>query len=591
MARRYRLGDTEVLEAVSRIAPVPASSARPKDRIRLPSPSPGVPLRFRWIALAILFAPAVLAAQADSPVIRAVEVRRADVFDSTEATNWATRAANGLHITTREGVVRRELLLHPGDTYDSARVAETARNLRALGVFRRVEIDSVRTDSGLVLRVTTHDGWSTRPDARFRSTGGQAEYTLAFIEDNLLGTASQASVLYRKTTDRSSVTFGFLQPRLIAHRVLLGLLYEDRSDGRRYTALVGQPFHSLESRAAFDLLVDDRQERVLRFFGGETVASDSLQRRYLRVRADAALAVRRGTGGYFRAGLVAQVRRDDFVPESFSGAIPRTVTGAVGPSLRVAAREVRGDPGPGGVRAGGGRGPEHHPPFQRPRGPQGAWAMRATASAPSRRRTRVPASPAGSCSPTLGPTACIPAAGLDSGAVTLGGTLVMQPGVRHLALLHADAGWLDHPVPGEEYRPRARYRAPRLPLPCPHRRPGFYATAEYRYTLTDELWKVVGVGLAAFADYGGAWYDGEPAADRLGCGDRIPARRQPRLRRRGDPGGPCPAVRQRCPGRGLGPGGGERPDVLHGDRGHARGVEKARRWSINRSRDSLIRHE
>ena len=54
-------------------------------------------------------------------------------------------------------------------------------------------VDSVRGDSGLVLRVQTSDGWSTRPDYRFKSTGGQADYTIAFIEDNLLGTARSKS--------------------------------------------------------------------------------------------------------------------------------------------------------------------------------------------------------------------------------------------------------------------------------------------------------------------------------------------------------------------------------------------------------------
>ena len=39
------------------------------------------------------------------------------------------------------------------------------------GVFRRVQIDSVRTDSGLTMRVVTKDGWSTRADWRFRSVG------------------------------------------------------------------------------------------------------------------------------------------------------------------------------------------------------------------------------------------------------------------------------------------------------------------------------------------------------------------------------------------------------------------------------------
>ena len=116
-------------------------------------------------------------------------------------------------------MIRREILLHPGDLYDSALVAESERNLRALGIFRRVQIDSVRTDSGLVLRVLTKDGWSTQLDWRFRSTGGEAAFTIGVVETNLLGTATNAAVRYRKDPDRSSVALLFRRPRLFAGTV------------------------------------------------------------------------------------------------------------------------------------------------------------------------------------------------------------------------------------------------------------------------------------------------------------------------------------------------------------------------------------
>src|SRR6185436_12049433 len=90
-----------------------------------------------------------------SNIIRYVDIRRSDVFDSSEAKNWATKLVNDLHIVTMPGVVNRELLLKEGEPWDSARAAETARNLRRLGVFRKVSVDSVTTDSGLVMLVQT----------------------------------------------------------------------------------------------------------------------------------------------------------------------------------------------------------------------------------------------------------------------------------------------------------------------------------------------------------------------------------------------------------------------------------------------------
>ena len=139
-------------------------------------------------------------------------------------------------------------------------------------MFRRVLIDTVRTDSGLVARVVTKDGWSTKADLRFRSTGGEVAFTIGLVEDNLLGTASSAAVRYEKNPDRTSVTLGFRRPRLFAGAVGLGLVYEDRSDGRISALAVEKPFYSLTSRTGFRIEAEDRDERILRFFDGPNEA-------------------------------------------------------------------------------------------------------------------------------------------------------------------------------------------------------------------------------------------------------------------------------------------------------------------------------
>ena len=137
----------------------------------------------RWAAAAAVAAlmPASVQAQIardSGKIVRAIEIRRYDIFDPSEATSVLPRLANGLHFVTREGVVRRELLFQAGQPYDSAKVAETERNLRFLSVFRSVRIDTVRSDSGLVVRVTTADGWSTRPLFNIQSTGSKVSPTI-----------------------------------------------------------------------------------------------------------------------------------------------------------------------------------------------------------------------------------------------------------------------------------------------------------------------------------------------------------------------------------------------------------------------------
>ena len=194
----------------------------------------------------------------------------------------------------------------------ASRAAETARNLRRLGVFRKVSVDSVRSDSGLTMLVQTKDGWSTQADVRFRSTGGQTDWQVMMAERNLLGTASRFAVRYRHTPDRSLLNFNFLNPRLIAHQVSLGLNYQHRSDGDRFIAAVERPFYSLEDRRGISTLFDFRNERVLQYFDGVPTAGDSLRRRYVLAGVEAAKAIQRSTAGYIRVGLNGQVRRDDY---------------------------------------------------------------------------------------------------------------------------------------------------------------------------------------------------------------------------------------------------------------------------------------
>lgn len=447
-------------------------------------------------------------ARATSDTIRAIEIIRRDIFDPEEAKeSWIARIVNGLHVTTRASVVRKELLFRAGEPYDSARVAETERNLRSLGIFRRVLIDTVRTDSGLVARINTKDGWSTRTDFRFRSSGEEVAFTIRVAERNLLGTASLAAFEFRDDPDRSTIALEFARSRLIANAVGVEALYEDRSDGTIFSAAVGRPFLSLDSRLSYGVSGTVRDARVLRFRDGLRDPTETLRQRRTSARVAGAWALRTGTEGYLRIGGLGELRREDFRDDSLSGPFPETITGVIGPFLQwsrsrflvtrsflgfgreedvdlsttvlmsalVAPRAFgyeRDGVGPGiTVRSGA--------TF-----PLGFGLLEATANG------------------------LFTGAGLDSGAVILSGTAVLQPGERHRALFHAEVGWLEDPTPGAEFDlgldvgPRAfsshAFTGDRM----------VFATAEYRYTVMPNVWGLAGWGVAAFVDHGGAWYDG-----------------------------------------------------------------------------------
>ncbi|MGH7701726.1 MAG: POTRA domain-containing protein [Gemmatimonadales bacterium] len=475
------------------------------------------PLRHLLLVGFLLGAPHLLRAQADSAseggsgdaplLVRRIEIQRQDIFDSTEAKNWFTRAANRLHVVTRSSVIRREVLLNQGEPFDSARAAESERNLRRLGIFRDVKVDSVRSDSGLDLRVVTRDGWSTRLALSFRSTGGQATYSAQVLETNLLGTATQVLVRYGKTPDRTSTQFGFARSRLFAHTVGLAFRYEDRSDGNGAAVSVDYPFFSLSSRRALRIDAGTFKGRVLRFFDGNKVARDTLERRLGYARAEGALALRAGTGGYVRLGLDAQVLRDDFVPEAFTGSVPRTVTGSAGPFLELSRARFLVTRGFQNFARDEDVDISTTARLQINAAPE-AWGYARGGVGPAITLRTGARLPRGFVALAARASGLYTSAGLDSGSVGLAGTVTLQPGRRHLVILHADAGWLKNPVPGGEFDlglevgPRAfkshAFTGDRT----------FFTTAEYRWTIVPELWRLVGIGVAGFVDHGGAWYVG-----------------------------------------------------------------------------------
>lgn len=442
-----------------------------------------------------------------SSTLQAVTVDRRDIFDPSEQGHWFARLANRLHVMTQLPVVRRELLFQSGDPYDSARIAESARNLRALGVFRRVRIDTVRTDSGLVANVITKDGWSTKADWRFRSAGGDVAFTMGMVEENLLGTATSAALRYRKDPDRSTVTVGFRRPRLLFGQVNVAAEYANRSDGDVAAAVVERPFFSLTSSSGFRLETEAQNGRVLRFFEGEPVASDTLSRRYWLARGSLGWAHRASSFGYVRAGFVGQVLRDDYRAEGSATPFGNTVVAAVGPFVTFSwadflvtrgytgfSREEDVDVG-FTVRAGLLLAPKMFGYQRNGIGPE----------LDARVGARVPGGFAYLDGLLRG---LVTSGGLDSGSVRLAGTIVLHPSAQQVSMVHVEGGWLDNPRPGGEFDlglgagPRAfeshAFTGDR----------SVFATAEHRLTVADDLFGLVGVGLAGFVDHGGAWYSG-----------------------------------------------------------------------------------
>src|SRR3989454_241342 len=126
-------------------------------------------------------------------------------------------------------------------------------------------------------------------------------------------------------------------------------------------------------------------------------------------------------------------------------------------------------------------------------------------------------------------------AGLDSGRVRAGVTVASQNLPRQTLILHLEGGALERTRPGSEFDLWLDKRGPRVF--GVHEFTGTrmaWLALEDRILVTDEVWGLVGVGLAPFLDWGGAWYADE--GSRLGGDVGIALRLGPTRAVRGDVG-------------------------------------------------------
>jgi len=205
------------------------------------------------LAAALAAAPAARAQSAcDGRPIRGLWIVTTSLFgpDDSAYVGVVRTVANAVHGRTRSGVVRRELLFAPGDPCDPARLAETARVLRAQPYIRDVRITTLEGDGGPLVLVRTRDEWSLRLDGRVRTDQGWPLRRLGITEENLFGRAIRAQLRYDLRRRRPGYDLD------LTHHQLLGRLDAQVIGGRSSVGAVAEqrvlrPFESEYDRVAW----------------------------------------------------------------------------------------------------------------------------------------------------------------------------------------------------------------------------------------------------------------------------------------------------------------------------------------------------
>ncbi len=198
-------------------------------------------------------------ALSQSPRIGAIEIVSHEVFE-VPSSGLASpyRIANGIHVHTRERVVRRELLFASGDVLSVELLEQTERNLRALRFIRDARVESTPVDADndghperVDLRVLTWDTWSLAPRADLEQVGDRTIWEVGASEKNLFGLGKEVTYSHRTNLDRTIDRFVYRDPQLVGSRLALTASVSNLSDGDQEFVSLGRPYFSLDDAWAF----------------------------------------------------------------------------------------------------------------------------------------------------------------------------------------------------------------------------------------------------------------------------------------------------------------------------------------------------
>lgn len=146
-------------------------------------------------------------------------------------------ALGKVHVRTRERTVRRQLLVVPGDTVDTLRVAESLRRLRKVRYLGDIALVGTRCrgDDGVALTVLTRDDWTTKPTVEMRSGGASV---VGLSERNLLGTGRAASVYVRSDQGRTGIGASLNAPWELGGRATAAFFSNSYRDGSDWSAAI-----------------------------------------------------------------------------------------------------------------------------------------------------------------------------------------------------------------------------------------------------------------------------------------------------------------------------------------------------------------
>ena len=264
-------------------------------------------------------------------------VKNLDVF--TEQDGRALGSLNVFHMTTREYVIEREVLLRPGDLWSEEIAQETRRRLTDPLFSSYVVVVAVRAlDANEVfVLVVTRDLFSLRLNTEFENQAGVfSMLRIEPAENNFLGRRKRVSAVFDMDLGRYSVGPSFYDSNIVGSRwqvnaFVRALIARDSEqvEGSQSTATLQYPLWSFRRKWSGALTVGHFTGTIRSFFGSNlrtydntaTTAVEAVPWRYRYRSFNASAGVERQRGEKvlqrFGLGYSLAIRRPKVFDEAF----------------------------------------------------------------------------------------------------------------------------------------------------------------------------------------------------------------------------------------------------------------------------------
>jgi hypothetical protein len=200
--------------------------------------------------------PATAASVEESPeepvlVVGKVSINLGDVFseqevqDSNPFLKFMQKGMNNLHISTRENVLRREILFQSGDRFDADLLSETERNLRSLGFLNNVFVVATDTTANgqVNIEVLARDSWTLKASGKYtQASNGDKRWSASLSESNFLGRGTTIGGGVGATEISSYWNLWYRHRRMFGSRLWFGIDFSELEEGHAKKIFISRPF-------------------------------------------------------------------------------------------------------------------------------------------------------------------------------------------------------------------------------------------------------------------------------------------------------------------------------------------------------------